>query len=156
MDLLIILKYLIFFFLVSYQENFQLVKHLSKISILINIKLKKLQNLVQAFWLIFYHFALKACDTLKMFLLSAQNNFILYGVHIYSLQISLQQLPMEICIFSNVCQQIIAKIKMPQQHLCQVLDRLLQKVKYSLFLYPFEQTPIIAIDNNKRKKQVKG
>ena len=77
MDLLITLKYWISLFPISYQEEFQLVKHyLSRFSISKNIKLKscKIQFFRFYGWF-FFSFALSTYGTLKMFLFSVQNSF---------------------------------------------------------------------------------
>ena len=78
MYLLITLKYKILFYLIPYQEEFQPVKYyLSRIITSRNIKLTKKKCKIQflsCFCWFFLNFTFKTYGTLKMFLLSAQNN----------------------------------------------------------------------------------
>ena len=78
MDLLITLKYWIFFFLMSYQEKFQPVKcYLSRIRTSRKTEPKKLSKFSFLVFStdFFLSFALNTYVTLNMFLLSIQTNF---------------------------------------------------------------------------------
>ena len=96
-----ILKYYIFFFLISYQEQFQPVKYyLSKSNTSRNVKLKILLKFsFLVFWLISFSSALNTYGTLKMSLLSIQTlSYIIVSSYI---EASMKKLQFEFHVFSS-------------------------------------------------------
>ena len=85
MNWLINLIHYVFFFLISYQEEFQIVKY--KLSRISTSRQSSQHCKIQFFSLFGWFFKIlpkKTCVTFKMFLLSAQNNYIILSSYVKS------------------------------------------------------------------------